>query len=68
MKKSIFAIAVGAICLLLTACADHDDPKLAPIDTSKVKTYDQTSFHGAWENVAMSTTNILYIFSVTETE
>lgn len=37
MKKTIFVTAVGAICLLLTACVDHDDPKLAPIDTSKVK-------------------------------
>ncbi|MDE7377282.1 MAG: hypothetical protein K2N16_10600, partial [Muribaculaceae bacterium] len=37
MKKTIVAIMVGAVCALLSACADHDDPKLAPIDTSNVK-------------------------------
>lgn len=37
MKKTIIAAVICTVYVLLTACADHDDPKLAPIDTSKVK-------------------------------
>lgn len=33
-KHLLFAVLLG---LIVTGCSDHDDPKLAPIDTSKVK-------------------------------
>lgn len=34
LSKALFIISVSA---LLSSCADHDDPKLAPIDTSQIK-------------------------------
>lgn len=37
MKKSLFLSISTFICLILASCADHDDPKLSPIDTSQVK-------------------------------
>lgn len=37
MKNIILTIVSVAASLFATSCADHDDPKLAPIDTSKVK-------------------------------
>lgn len=37
MKKTFIAAVIGAVCVMLTSCLDHDDPKLAPIDTSQIK-------------------------------
>ena len=34
-KLSKFIICM--LCVLMAACADHDDPELSPIDTSKIK-------------------------------
>lgn len=36
MKRTLQFMLLG-MCSLLTACADHDDPELAPIDTSEIK-------------------------------
>ena len=36
MNRIVQFILIG-ICCLVTSCADHDDPKLAPINTSDVK-------------------------------
>lgn len=36
MNKLAIAI-VSVLCVVTTSCADHDDPELSPIDTSKIK-------------------------------
>lgn len=50
-KLSIVIIAF--ISLLTVSCSDHDDPKLAPIDTTKVKITANVSETptGQWMNV-----------------
>lgn len=35
--NKIFKVGMSVACVMLTACADHDDPELAPIDTTQVK-------------------------------
>lgn len=37
MKKILIFTLLSAICIIIPSCADHDDPKLAPIDTTQVK-------------------------------
>ena len=37
MKKFTALAYVTSICSILSSCADHDDPKLSPIDTSQIK-------------------------------
>ena len=37
MKKITALASITSICSILSSCADHDDPKLSPIDTSQIK-------------------------------
>ena len=37
MKKFTALAYVTSICSILSSCADHDDPKLSPIETSHIK-------------------------------
>ncbi len=37
MKKSLLLLLLTVVALSFTSCGDHDNPELAPIDTSKVK-------------------------------
>ncbi|MDE5995170.1 MAG: hypothetical protein K2G60_06625 [Oscillospiraceae bacterium] len=38
MKKALFSLLIAILCaLILHSCADHDDPQLAPIDTTQVR-------------------------------
>lgn len=37
MKRISSALLIALICSLIPSCADHDDPQLAPIDTTQVK-------------------------------
>lgn len=37
MKETLYSILIKIACLLLPSCIDHDDPQLAPIDTTQVK-------------------------------
>ncbi|MDE6288047.1 MAG: hypothetical protein K2M00_04600 [Muribaculaceae bacterium] len=37
MKRFKIITLLAVICTLFQSCADHDDPKLEPIDTTKVK-------------------------------
>lgn len=37
MNKFTALAYVTSICSILSSCADHDDPKLSPIDTSQIK-------------------------------
>lgn len=37
MNRSFLFTVLAAISLLIPSCADHDDPKLAPIDTTQIK-------------------------------
>ena len=37
MMKQFLYLLICFIAVSVTSCADHDNPELAPIDTSKVK-------------------------------
>lgn len=37
MKKTFYIVLLAAVYALVASCADHDDPKLSPIDASQVK-------------------------------
>lgn len=37
MNRFFIYTLLAAVCLIIPSCADHDDPKLAPIDTTQIK-------------------------------
>ncbi|MDE6311805.1 MAG: hypothetical protein K2L96_08335 [Muribaculaceae bacterium] len=65
MKKAIISFLIAILCaLILHSCADHDDPQLAPIDTSQikisatVKDFPNASWLAESEQITISVSNI----------
>ena len=55
MNRFIVFSLLAAACSALVSCADHDDPQLAPIDTSRVKisaSVRTTPAYTSWMNVS----------------
>lgn len=63
MKRIVQFILIG-FCCLITSCADHDDPELAPINTSDVKISASVNVHptAIWlnptEEMTISVSNV----------
>ncbi len=64
MKKELIYSMILVVSTMLGACADHDDPKLAPIDTTQVKISAQVTDEPtvAWldvtEEMTIKVTNV----------
>ena len=65
MKKITALAYVTSICSILSSCADHDDPKLSPIDTSQikisatVKDYPNTPWLNTSEEMTVDVDNVV---------
>ena len=65
MKKITALAYVTSICSILSSCADHDDPKLSPIDTSQieisatVKDHPNTPWLNTSEEMTVDVNNVV---------
>ncbi len=65
MKKALISFLIALLCVLvLQSCADHDDPQLAPIDTTLVKInatvreIPNAQWQAATEELTISVSNV----------
>ncbi|MDE5586125.1 MAG: hypothetical protein K2I92_07265 [Muribaculaceae bacterium] len=64
MKKISFYTLLATVCIILPSCLDHDDPKLSPIDTTKVritatvKDYPDTQWLNIAEELTLNVSDI----------